>query len=216
MLRKDRHIGKHLTTALLLMWMWCATLTVAARTRLDACPDPQRYSPFSYLYFLGPDEKPSLTEEEFYALSLKVIFPVNKYVLPQDNPVLRQLADEVIPMLNRDSLELVDVMMRGAASPEGPWRWNKFLGEHRGQALTMKGNDLSRPVVRSPFIDQNGRQMPDRRFHGMSLHQGYLKEERGNKPCKQKAQCDHGYDQEFLLHISPVPAFSSQFSFGSP
>ena len=172
-----------------MMLLWLALGTAQARSRLDACPDTLRYSPYTYLYFLGQHDEPYVTDEEFYEMSFKVIFPVNKYELPDNNEFLRQLADEVIPMLNRDSLELVDVMMRGAASPEGPLRWNTFLGEHRGQALI----DFVNARLAFPLKNENFNlhvESEDYRYLCLMMQQA-------NDPDCERVQrlCDtYGYD----------------------
>lgn len=98
-------------------------------------PDTTDYAPYSYIRFIKGKDTPELTDEEFYDLAGKVIFPINKYYLPRKDSLIMQLEREVIPLINRDSLELACMMIRGAASPEGPYRFNKFLGEHRAQAL---------------------------------------------------------------------------------
>jgi hypothetical protein len=98
--------------------------------------DTAFYNRYPYIRFLTDDQMPdTLTDEEFIDIAAKIIFPINKYDLPKSNEVLRQLAEEVIPQMNRDSLRLMRMVFRGAASPEGPYRWNKFLGEQRAQAL---------------------------------------------------------------------------------
>jgi hypothetical protein len=98
--------------------------------------DTTFYRNYSYVRFvtdsLGTD---SITDEEFLDIAAKVIFPVNKYDLPKQDSILTELREKVLPQLNRDSLQLIRILFRGAASPEGPYRWNKFLGEHRAQAL---------------------------------------------------------------------------------
>ena len=41
----------------------------------------------------------------------------------------------MLPDINRDSLQLVQLIIRGAASPEGPVKLNQKLGSQRAQAL---------------------------------------------------------------------------------
>lgn len=97
--------------------------------------DTTEYSPYSYVRFIDSKKETELTDDEFFDIAGKVIFPINKYTLPKRDSLVMQLANEVLPLINRDSLELVYVMLRGAASPEGPTRFNKFLGEKRAEAL---------------------------------------------------------------------------------
>ena len=97
--------------------------------------DTTFYNNYSYIRFLNHGESISISDEEFYDISAKVVFAVNAYQLKEDNALLRELADEVLPRINQDSLELAYMMIRGAASPEGPYLYNKQLGEKRAQSL---------------------------------------------------------------------------------
>lgn len=76
-----------------------------------------------------------VTDEEFFNTSARVIFPVNKFVLPKNDSLLRLLSGTIFPRINSDSLRLKKLMFRGAASPEGPLRWNRTLGNNRMNAL---------------------------------------------------------------------------------
>lgn len=93
------------------------------------------YSRFSYVRILEDGEEPNLSDEAFYDLSGKMVFPVNKYGLPANDSFVKQLREELFPLICKDSLQLVGMMIRGAASPEGPLRFNKFLGEQRAKTL---------------------------------------------------------------------------------
>ena len=99
--------------------------------------DTSAYSNYSYIRFIDKSKKDSikLTDEQFYDLAGRVIFPVNKYDLPKNDSLVLQLQNEVFPLINRDSLELAYMMLRGAASPEGPTRFNKFLGQKRAETI---------------------------------------------------------------------------------
>lgn len=116
-------------------------------------PDTTDYSPYSYIRFLSEKETmPELTDEEFYDIAGKVIFPINKYTLPKRDSLILQLQREVFPLINRDSLELASMIIRGAASPEGPTRWNKFLGEHRAEALLkFLRQNIEKPINEETF-----------------------------------------------------------------
>ena len=119
----------------LVLWVFGITCKAIAMPS-SLTSDTTFYRNYSYVRFvtdsIGTD---SITDEEFLDIAAKVIFPVNKYDLPQQDSILTELREKVLPQLNRDSLQLIRILFRGAASPEGPYRWNKFLGEHRAQAL---------------------------------------------------------------------------------
>ena len=116
-------------------------------------PDTAEYAPYTYIRFLPENAKtPELTDEEFFDIAGRVIFPVNKYYLPKRDSLILQLQREVFPLINRDSLELASMIIRGAASPEGPTRWNKFLGEHRAQTLLKFLRDnINKPINDETF-----------------------------------------------------------------
>lgn len=123
--------------AIMLSW-FAAEVRAALPVPMPASLQPVdtvKYHPYSYIRFVKEGDCPEVSDEQFYDWAGKVIFPINKYTLPKRDSLLTQLKNEVFPLINADSLELVCVMIRGAASPEGPTKWNKFLGEHRAEAL---------------------------------------------------------------------------------
>ena len=115
---------------------------VVANASQPTLPDTTLYRNYSYIRFVTPDDTISLTDEQFYDISGKVVFPVNQYTLPKNDALLNELQTVVLPRVNSDSLELVRIVLRGAASPEGPYENNKKLGQKRVQALSdfIKGN----------------------------------------------------------------------------
>lgn len=94
-------------------------------------PDSVFYGKYKYIKILDSSEVPSVTDEEFYRNSRKLVFVCAKIDVNEKSATIRELVDEVIPRINRDSLQLDYMMVRGAASPEGPWNFNVWLGEHR-------------------------------------------------------------------------------------
>lgn len=114
--------------------------------------DSTKYAPYSYVRFIKHDEKiPELTDEQFYDIAGRVIFLVNKYDLPQRDSLIMQLQNEVLPLINKDSLELAGMIIRGAASPEGPTPFNKSLGEHRAATLLQ----FLRDNINLPFDEKS-------------------------------------------------------------
>ncbi len=99
-------------------------------------PANSKDSIYPFVRYVSGRDSMGLTNEEFFDDCAKIIFPVNKYVLPKNDPILRVLEKDVLPRLNKDSSQLVGILIRGAASPEGPYQWNQFLGERRAKALT--------------------------------------------------------------------------------
>ena len=98
-------------------------------------PDSIFYQNYPFIRFVEAGDSMTVSDEEFLNTAAKVIFPVNKFTLPKDNPTLRELEEKVIPQINADSLRLLRVMLRGAASPEGPFLNNEMLGRERAKSL---------------------------------------------------------------------------------
>ena len=100
---------------------------------LDA--DSSFYNKYPYIYFVGKKDTTALSEDYFFDNAGYVIFPVGKTRLPLNSPLLKELSGTVLPQMNRDSLQLNGVILRGAASPEGPWKLNQRLGKARTKSL---------------------------------------------------------------------------------
>lgn len=94
------------------------------------------FDKYSYIQFIEGNDSIDLSDEDFYDKCAKVVFIVNRFSLPTNDKTLKELEKEVLPRINRDSLELVAFVIRGAASPEGPYLNNKMLSENRAKALT--------------------------------------------------------------------------------
>ena len=112
-----------------------------------AIPDSSFYNQYPFVRFVNENDSLTLTDEQFFDQAGKIIFPVNKTALPQNDSLLSELSTKVIPQMNKDSLELTRILLRGAASPEGPFWNNKRLGHGRANSLLefLKKN-LQNPV----------------------------------------------------------------------
>lgn len=90
---------------------------------------------FPYIVEVKDSADMQLSDSVFYRIARSVIFPVNKYNIPEDSEFYHELVDEVIPEMNAHGYRLESIAIRGAASPEGPYGWNEFLGQQRLRAL---------------------------------------------------------------------------------
>lgn len=117
--------------------MWALhSVHLSAKTPLTgARADSVSLGSCSYVRFVGEGATVALSDSDFFQSAGRVVFPVNQYYLPRDSRLARELVEVVVPLVNRDSMELVGLIMRGAASPEGPTGWNRTLGELRCKAL---------------------------------------------------------------------------------
>ena len=94
---------------------------------------------YPYVVILGegtsPWEEGGLSDSVFYKISRKVVFPVNKFDIPQNSAFRKELIEEILPYFDNDEYILESVLIRGAASPEGPYGWNCTLSQLRRKAL---------------------------------------------------------------------------------
>jgi len=128
-MQKERYIGLIMTVLALVFANPVLAISISFPN------DTTFYQQYPYIHILQEGEKVSITDEEFFDKSGKVVFPVNVSTLPADDALLTELVGKVIPQIHRDSLQLLRVMLRGAASPEGPYENNRLLGERRAKAL---------------------------------------------------------------------------------
>lgn len=121
---------------LILFAMWIFISTDAYSVLVSQIiTDSASYQRYPYLRIIESIDSVPMTDEDFFDNAGSVVFPVNKTNLPSESPLLQELSDSVIPLLQRDSLQFVRIVLRGAASPEGPMWNNDKLSKKRVQAL---------------------------------------------------------------------------------
>ena len=98
--------------------------------------DTAFYARYSFIRLLDARDTLTITDEEFFDEAAKVVFPEDRYRLPKDNDLLNELEQTIIPRINADSLQLVRIILRGAASPDGPLKHNRQLGRKRVESLS--------------------------------------------------------------------------------
>jgi hypothetical protein len=102
--------------------------------------DSTFYGHYPFIRFIDAQEDAALvrlSDEEFLDKAGKVVFKVNTYDTFTNDSLLQLLEKEIIPRINKDSLRLRRLIVRGAASPEGPVPNNRMLGRRRTEALTL-------------------------------------------------------------------------------
>ena len=130
--------------------------SIAATKAVVVTPDTIILGNYPYVRFTEKGADVHLSDNEFYNISRKVVFPINKHTLPENSPLLKELENEVIPLINKDSLTIRRLMIRGASSPDGPYPFNKQLGEKRGQSLYDFFNSrLAKPVNEDELLREN-------------------------------------------------------------
>jgi len=129
--------------------VWFVLLFQTVIAQAVVLSDTTFYRKYPYIIIVEDDEPlPSLTDELFFDRAAQVTFPVGVSRLPDGAPLLRELQATVIPQLNGDSLQLVRMLMRGAASPEGSVALNRRLGGERVKALcTFFADNMRFPLA---------------------------------------------------------------------
>ncbi len=143
-----------ITTTLALFAAILQTL-VAYPAGKYAAGQPSPVERFSYVKVFTNDTPTDIADSLFYEISRKVVFPVNKFDIPQSSTFRREIVKELMPFMNDRYLVLDQIIVRGAASPEGPYERNKMLAEKRTRALIdlLREHSVFR-IKEQPVSDQ--------------------------------------------------------------
>ena len=133
-----RHLYKYIkrflfTFLLFIAESWCLFLYAQS-----SIPDAPSYKDYSFIKFI--DDKPDsaltrISDDEFLDEAGKIVFRVNRYDVFTNDSLLHELDKVILPLINQDSLKLRLMVVRGAASPEGPVPNNRMLGRRRVETL---------------------------------------------------------------------------------
>ncbi len=114
-------------------------LLVAMKLPIHA-EEREQYKPlpgYSFVY-VSDDRKaqvPEISDSLFNASAKGIRFDVNSVKLRQNEPFIRLYLKEIAPLLREKGLVLRKIIIKGAASPEGPYDNNCRLGIGRAQRL---------------------------------------------------------------------------------
>ena len=138
-----------------------AEMEPLASLDLSAPPAPidtTFYNRYPFIRFIDAKEDASLvrlSDEDFLDKAGRVVFRVNRYDIYTNDSLLHLLEDELLPRINKDTLRLRRIVLRGAASPEGPVPNNRMLGRRRLEALSnFLRARLLVPVEESSFTSE--------------------------------------------------------------
>lgn len=102
--------------------------------------DSTFYGHYPFIRFIDTKEDAGLvrlSDEDFLDRAGKVVFKVSSYDSFVNDSLLQLLEKEIIPRINKDSLRLRRLIVRGAASPDGSVPSNRLLGRRRAETLTL-------------------------------------------------------------------------------
>ena len=133
-------------------------LAMATKTFAVLPADTVFYDHYPFIRFIDNRDDASLvrlSDEAFLEEAGKLVFRVNRYDVFTNDSLLHELENVIIPQINRDSLRLCRMVVRGAASPEGPVPNNRMLGRRRVEALaSFLRARLSVPVDEKNFTTE--------------------------------------------------------------
>ncbi len=142
-------IEMHTSIFFLIAFCWG---TLAGANARSLTKDSLNLSLYPYIYQLASNEDANvvrLTDDDFLNRSGKVVFRVNKFDKFKNDSLLDELEHKVLPLINKDGMKLVRVVFRGAASPEGPYAFNRLLSEKRAETLV----NFLRARIKTPIAD---------------------------------------------------------------
>ena len=88
-----------------------------------------------------------ISDSIFNEIARGIRFKVNKTYIQPGDPFIKLYSDYIAPLLLDKGLVLHKVMVRGAASPEGPYLNNRRLGRERTARLVeFLGSKLNQPI----------------------------------------------------------------------
>lgn len=136
----------------------CA-LHALPQTAQSLSPDSVFYAKYPFIRFVDSQTDPSLvrlSDETLLDEAGKIVFRVNRFDAYSNDSLLRELETVILPRINQDSLKLRLMVVRGAASPEGPVPNNRMLGRRRVEALaSFLRARLSVPVDERSFTTES-------------------------------------------------------------
>lgn len=113
--------------------------TSSALPKATLAADSIFYGHYPFIRFIDAQEDATLvrlSDKDFLDKAGKVVFKVNSYDTFSNDTLLQLLEKELLPRINKDSLRLRRIFIRGAASPEGPVPNNRMLVRRRAETLT--------------------------------------------------------------------------------
>ncbi len=113
--------------------LFCPTPSLKAHER-----DSLLLEDVPFIHLVHPEERGELTllsDDDFLNRAGKVVFRVNRYDEFTDDSLLHRLEQQLFPIINYNGLKLTRLVLRGTASPEGPYANNRRLSHMRAQTL---------------------------------------------------------------------------------
>ncbi len=138
---------------MMMMIVVCSTLRAQA-------PDDSHYQlsefPFVFVSEQSINTPPDITDSLFDAYSRGIRFKVNSSELQSTEPFISLYCEKLVPWLKARDMELKQVFVKGAASPEGSYKNNVRLSRERTQKLIeFLSKELGQTIANKPIDAQS-------------------------------------------------------------
>lgn len=114
----------------------CEDCDETAVTLSEQCGEALEGYPF--VRKCGAGKCYQMSDSLFYSITTPVLFEINKWDIHRNDPFITMFENEIVPKTIEKGWRICRIELRGAASPEGPTRWNEQLAQRRSQALQSK------------------------------------------------------------------------------
>ncbi|MCR4603539.1 MAG: DUF3575 domain-containing protein [Prevotella sp.] len=126
---------KKLKTATLTILLIISVLKTAAQESGSGTYRQLSDFPFVFVSDESIVTPPTITDSLFDAASRGIRFKVNRTDIQSNDPFIPLYREKLVPWLKSEEMQLRQVFVKGAASPEGPYQNNVRLSRERTQRL---------------------------------------------------------------------------------
>ncbi len=99
---------------------------------------------------------PAISDSLFDAIATGIRFKVNRTELQPSDPFITLYREQLVPWLKAHDMQLRQIIVKGAASPEGPYQNNVRLSRERTRQLVeFISRELGEPVTKHPVNAQS-------------------------------------------------------------
>ncbi len=127
---------QYIAKRILIVALTMMTMVISA---MGAPVDTIFFNSHPYVSFVDSAHSASLirlTDDDYLDKAGKIVFRINCYDAFANDTLFRQLENEVLPVVKKDSLHLARMILRVASSPEGSHVFNHQLSLKRAKVLT--------------------------------------------------------------------------------
>ena len=125
----------YLRTGLILLLGLTANIALPLQSSAKGSYVPLPNLPFVFISPEQDTEIPEISDSLFDANARGITFDLARTNLRTTEPFIDTYQEQIVPLLKKEGLVLRKIVIRGAASPEGPYALNCWLGGERTHRL---------------------------------------------------------------------------------